>query len=63
MGVGKVLFMGVAQKRTVIEQTYQGSFRGMEIYPFNPKAVLDEVPLKEIGKGRLALAEPTGIIH
>ena len=44
------------------ERTCRGAFRKTGIYPFNPKAVLDEVPLKEIEKGRLTPAEPTGII-
>ena len=38
----------------------RGAFHKTGIYPFNPKAVLDEVPLKEIEKGRLTPAEPTG---
>ena len=54
--------MGVARKRTVTERTCRGSFCKTGIYPFNPKTVLDKVPLKEIEKGRLILAEPTGII-
>ena len=60
--VGKVLFVEVARKRTVTEQTCRGSFRKTGIYPFNLKAVLDKVLLKEIGKGRLTPAEPTSII-
>ena len=28
------------------------------VYPFNPKAVLDEIPLKEIEKGRLTEPPP-----
>ena len=30
-----------------------GAFQKAGIYPLNPKAVLDEVPLKEIEMGRL----------
>ena len=37
----------------MIERTCRGAFRKAGIYPFNPKAVLDEIPLKEIEKGRL----------
>ena len=37
----------------MIERTCRGAFRKAGIYPFNPKAVLDEIPLKEIEKERL----------
>ena len=37
----------------MIERTCRGAFRKAGIYPFNPKAVLDEIPLEEIEKGRL----------
>ena len=43
----------VARKKTMTERTCRGAFRKTGIYPFNPKAVLDEIPLKEIEKGRL----------
>ena len=48
----------VARKKTMTEQTYRGAFCKTGIYPFNPKAVLDEVPLKEIEKNRLTPAVP-----
>ena len=43
----------VARKKTMTERTCRGAFRKAGIYPFNPKAVLDEIPLKEVEKGRL----------
>ena len=33
--------------------TFPGAFRKADIYPLNSKAVLDEIPLKGIEKGRL----------
>ena len=47
----------VARKKTMTERTCRGAFRKTGIYPFNPKALLDEVTLKEIEKGRLMPAE------
>ena len=41
------------------ERTCRGAFRKAGIYPFNPKAVLDEVPFKEIEMGRLEEATQT----
>ena len=40
------------------ERTCRGAFRKAGVYPFNPKAVLDEIPLKEIEKGRLTEPPP-----
>ena len=54
----------ISQKKTTTERTCRGASREAGIYAFNPKAVLDEVPLKDIEKGRLGptevlVAEPT----
>ena len=35
------------------ERTCRGAFRKARIYPFNPKAVLAEIPLEGVEKGRL----------
>ena len=46
----------------MIERTHRGAFRKAGIYPFNPKALPDEVPFKEIEMGKLeeaAQTEPT----
>ena len=43
----------IARKNTMTERTCRSAFRKAGVYPFNPKAVLDEIPLKEIEKGRL----------
>ena len=42
-----------AQKKTMTERICRGAFRKAGIYPFHPKAVLDEIPLKEVKMDRL----------